>query len=53
MVTVADNPSHDLLPGVSAEDIGDRMTVQSHAPGQVTIEYRAVYDQGNGVFDED
>jgi hypothetical protein len=51
-MTVAGNPSHDLLPGVCAEDVHDRMTVQSHAPGQVTIEYRAVYDPGNGVFDE-
>jgi len=53
VVTIAGNPSHDLLPGVCAEDIGDRMTVQSHAPGQVMIEYRPVYDQGNGPFDED
>jgi len=49
-VTIADNPSHDLLPGVCAEDIGDHMTIHSHANGQVRIDYLATYDQGSGEF---
>ena len=49
-VTIGDNFSHELLPGVCAEDIGDRMTIHSHASGQVRIDYRAIYDQGHGQF---
>ncbi len=52
-VTIAANIPHDLLPGVCAEDIGDRMSIQSRAQGSVTIVYRPIYDQGHGDFDDE
>ena len=55
VVTIANNIPHDLLPGRCAEDIGDRMTVQSHAAGQVMINYRSIYDEGGhrNLFEDD
>jgi hypothetical protein len=52
-VTIAANDPHDLQPGVCAEDIGDRMSIQSRSKGPVTIVYRPIYDQGHGDFDDD
>jgi hypothetical protein len=49
-VTIADNTPHDLQPGRCAEDIGDRMTVQSHASGQVMIDYRSLRDNQGHRF---
>lgn len=51
-VTIADNAPHDLLPGRCAEDIGNRIAVQSHASGQVTITYRSLQDN-QGRIQED
>jgi hypothetical protein len=51
-VTIAENTPHDLQPGRCAEDIGDRITVQSHAGGQVTINYRALRDNQGHRFRE-
>ena len=52
-VTIAANQPHDLVPGTCAEDIGDRMTLQSRSKGPVSIIYRPIYDQGQGMFDEE
>ena len=53
-VTVAGNTPHDLLPGRCAEDIGDQFLVQSHASGQVTIDYRSIQgNQGRRMQDDD
>jgi hypothetical protein len=53
-VTIADNRPHDLLPGHCAEDIGDRIAVQSHASGRVTIVYRSLQDnQGRRMLEGD
>jgi hypothetical protein len=41
------NIPHDLMPGLCAEDIGARMTVQSHANGLATVDFRPLSD-GNG-----
>jgi hypothetical protein len=35
---------HDLSPGACAEEIGDRMKVQSHASGLATVEFRSLSD---------
>ena len=52
-VTIADNTPHDLLPGRCAEDIGDRIAVQSHASGQVTITYRSLQDNQGRMQEDD
>ena len=52
-VTIAANVPQDLQPGVRAEDIGDRMSIQSRSKGPVTIVYRPIYDQGHGDFDDE
>ena len=44
VVTIGGNLAHDLSPGVCAEDIGDRMTIQSRASGFATVEYRPLSD---------
>jgi zinc transporter ZupT len=46
VVTIGGNLPHDLSPGVCAEDIGDRLTVQSHASGLATVEFRPLNDVG-------
>src|SRR6266404_4317017 len=43
---IGGNLPHDLSPGVCAEDIGDRLTVQSHASGLATVEFRPLNDVG-------
>ena len=52
-VTVDDNTPHELLPGLCTEDIGNRIVVQSHASGKVTIVYRSIRDQQNHHMQED
>ena len=44
VATIGDTPSHDLSPGLCAEEIGDRMTFQSHASGLATVEFRSLSD---------
>ena|SRR5690242_11589068 len=44
---VDDHFPRDLSPGLCAEDSGDRMTIQSHASGIVTVEFRS-HSDGNG-----
>jgi hypothetical protein len=44
VVTIGGSLPHDLSPGVCAEEIGDRMTVQSHASGLATVEFRSLSD---------
>jgi hypothetical protein len=44
VATIGGAAPHDLLPGVCAEEIGDRMTVQSHASGLATVEFRSLSD---------
>src|SRR5215472_16090577 len=52
-VTIGTNTPHDLSPGVCAEDIGDRMAVQSLAAGIATIEYWPLSDvRGSRMFEE-
>src|SRR6267378_4435285 len=46
VVTIGGSLPHDLSPGVCAEDIGDRLTVQSHASGLATVEFRPLNDVG-------
>ena len=52
-VTIAGNAPHDLLPGRCAEDIGDQFLVQSHAGGQVTIDYRSIQANQGRRMQED
>ena len=44
VVMISKNAPHDLSPGVCAEDIGDRMTIRSHASGLATVEFRSLSD---------
>ena len=44
VVTIGGNVSHDLSPGVCAEDIGDRVTLQSHARGLATVDFKSICD---------
>jgi hypothetical protein len=46
VVTIGGNLPHDLSPGVCAEDIGDRLTVQSNASSPATVEFRSLNDVG-------
>ena len=46
VVRIGGNAPHDLSPGVCAEAIGDRVTVQSRASGPATVEFRAHGDVG-------
>jgi hypothetical protein len=50
IVTIGGNAPHDLSPGLCAEDAGDRMTIQSHAGGLATVEFRSLSDVG--IFSE-
>jgi hypothetical protein len=42
--TIGGNLPRDLSPGVCAEDIGDRVTVQSHADGLATVDFKSLCD---------
>jgi hypothetical protein len=42
--TIGGNLPRDLSPGVCAEDIGDRVTVQSHAGGLATVAFKSICD---------
>jgi hypothetical protein len=44
IVTIGGSFPHDLSPGVCAEEIGDRMTIQSLASGLATADFRALSD---------
>jgi hypothetical protein len=44
VVTIGGNLPHDLSPGVCAEDIGDRVTVQSQADGLATVDFKSLCD---------
>ena len=44
VATIGGSLPHRLSPGVCAEEIGDRMTVQSHASGLATVEFRSLSD---------
>jgi hypothetical protein len=44
VATIGGSLPHDLSPGVCAEEIGDRMTIQSHASGLATVEFRSLSD---------
>src|SRR6267142_4732591 len=44
VATIGSSLPHHLSPGVCAEEIGDRMTVQSHASGLATVVFRALSD---------
>jgi hypothetical protein len=44
VVTIGGNVSHDLSPGVCAEDIGDRVTLQSRARGLATVDFKSICD---------
>jgi hypothetical protein len=53
IATIGGSLPHDLSPGVCAEEIGDRMTIQSHASGLATIEFRSLSDvRGNRELDD-
>ena len=43
-VVIGDNIPHALSPGLCAEDLGSRMTIQSHAVGLATVEFKAICD---------
>jgi len=44
VVVIGDNTPHGLSPGLCAEDLGARMTMQSHAGGPATVDYKAICD---------
>jgi hypothetical protein len=44
IVTIGGNVPHDLSPGVCAEDIGNRMKIQSLASGSATVDFRSLSD---------
>ena len=44
VATIGGSLPHDLSPGVCAEEIGDRMTIQSHSSGLATVEFRSLSD---------
>ena len=44
VATIGGAAPHDLLPGVCAEEYGDRITVQSLASGLATVEFRSLSD---------
>ena len=53
VATIGGSLPHDLSPGVCAEEIGDRMTIQSHASGLVTVEFRSLSDvPGRRMLDD-
>ena len=52
VATIGGAAPHDLLPGVCAEEIGDRMTIQSKASGLATVEFRSLSDGPRRALDE-
>jgi hypothetical protein len=44
LVTIGGNAPHYLSSGLCAEDIGDRLTIQSLAAGPATVDYKATCD---------
>ena len=52
VATIGGTAPHDLLPGVCAEEIGDRMTIQSHASGLATVEFRSLSDGPRRMLDD-
>ena len=50
VVAIGGNLPHDLSPGVCAEDIGDRLTIESHTSGVATVEFQAISD--GGIFEK-
>ena len=44
LVTIGNNVPHDLSPGLCVEDMGDRMTIQSHASGLATVDFKSICD---------
>jgi hypothetical protein len=53
VATIGGSLPHDLSPGVCAEEIGDRMTIQSLASGLATVEFRSLSDvPGSRQIDE-
>jgi hypothetical protein len=52
VATIGGAAPHDLLPGVCAEEIGDRMTIQSHASGLATVEFRSLSDGPRRMLDD-
>lgn len=44
LVTIGGNAPHYLSSGICAEDIGDRLTIQSLAAGPATVDYKATCD---------
>ena len=46
VVTIGGNLPHHLSPGICAEDIGNRLTVQSNASSPATVEFRSLNDVG-------
>jgi hypothetical protein len=42
--TIGGNLPRDLSPGVCAEEIGDRVTVESHADGLATVDFKSLCD---------
>ena len=44
LVTIGDNLPHSLSPGLCAEDIGDRMVIQSHSTGLATVDFKSICD---------
>jgi hypothetical protein len=47
-VTIDDQPTHHLLPGVCAEDRGDSVVLRNSSTGMDTGVYRPVYDMWDG-----
>ena len=44
VVTISGNSPHNLLPGQCAEDIGDRLVIQSHSGGTTRVDFRSLND---------
>lgn len=44
LVTIGGNAPHYLASGLCAEDIGDRLTIQSLAAGPATVDFKATCD---------
>jgi hypothetical protein len=42
VITIGSNIPHSLSPGVCAEDIGDRMIIQSRASGLAKVYFRSI-----------
>ena len=53
VATIGGAGPHDLLPGVCAEEIGDRMTIENHASGLATVVFRSLSDAPGSRFLDD